>query len=882
MKFLWLMFALLPAAPAPRPVGAAEVAYFNFPEARGRTIDKPDGWRREIQPGYPFYVDAELTREAVAAGGRSLVFKLNGGACAYFSPPIPASSDYNYVAQGQIKTAGLVNDQAMLLLEFLDERFKLIGRQLTSESVGGTADWTLARIGPSAPPGPATRYLRLACLSLPGPEKDLSGKVYFDDLWVGRLPRYDVVTSAPYRIFNLPDPKVARVRVSGVEGRNYNARFYLSDENSRPLAEHVASLENAPDGARVAEWTLPIDNVGYFHLEIGLNEGSRRILLRDYPITVVRPNAASVDGEFGLSAPALGPGMTLAHYDRLLEASRSHWLKLPLWAEADNSDELSADNRALARFVERIQIRGHEVVGALARAPSSVLANLPRQSVGIADVFLLPTNAWERAIESVMARRGLEVTHWQLGGDEDVSFEGVKNLPETIERVRRQMSLIGRDVRIGLAWNWMAPVPRDAGLAFLSMTDGGESLPGARDEAAPLSSDQLRDYLDFEIERLAQPPPPADPEAPPRPYSSPQVWAQIRPASGAVYERRDQILDLARRVIAAKVGRASGIFATRLFDPAAGLVAEDGAPTELFTIWRTLAEHLGGAEGLGTLFIPGVGENYVFRKGEHAVVALRSATPMSCDLIAGRGARAVDLWGREVTLSASGDTQKVSIGAFPVLVAGIREPLARFQLGVRFLKGRLSSEYGAHTDTLEIQNPFPATLSGRVRVLFPAPWRARPETIDLQIAPFDRFLAPIAFDIPQGAPQGDLVVPLDFVINVDRPYRFRLPRPYRLGGDEVQIVATARLAGSGELDVELNVTNLTDRPMSLRCYLRAYRRAVQEAFLPDLSSRETSLRRFTLPRGAELLGSSLEVNLEQVGARRQFTVNVPVRANPEE
>lgn len=886
-------------APAPRVEGASTVAAYDFRPLPNRDFTRPDDWTRVIEPGYPFYIDAELTDQEKATDSRSLVFRLNGGNCAYFSPASPAARAFNYVAQAQIKTDGLVHDKAFFLLEFLDQRKHVVGTQHLSRPIGGTRDWTTVSIGPVAPTDDSVKYLRVACVSQHGTEMDLSGRVFFDDIWIGRLPRIEIVTSGPFRILELGEPIKITARVSGMEERTIDARFFLADENQKPLEEAVRVLEKKSADLALATWEPVIPDVGFFHLDIGLFEGNRKVLREDFPLTVTRRLVGPVQGEFGLSAPA--PAHGLDHLERVLDYSASRYLKLPLWGDAvpEDGTDRGGSGRGFARFLERITARGHALVGALDAAPARVELNLPRAPRGIADIFTLPREKWAGDLEGVVARHGLKVTRWQIGGDSDTSFDTLPNVEETVGIVKREMDQIARDLSLGLSWNWLAP-PRTDQVSFLALSDAipepmDASTPVAR-TWSPLAAANLREYL-----ALARSPMPASSPVPPIALAGslvpppgsrsgtdrtarrvPELWILLAPLAASRFDRETRILDLAERVVAAKVGGglegggggADAIMVTKLADPDRGLIAADGAPTELYTIWRTLAEHLGGARFLGRLFVPGKNENLVFGREGKATIWIRAegaAGPSSAELVVGPGARRTDLWGRRVPLPENESTATIEFGRWPVLLTDCSEALARFQLELGFRKGKLPSEFGRQVDELVIGNPFGRTLAGKVSLAFPDDWRARPETAELQIPAGQTFVLPLAFDIPQGAAQGSLLVPLDFEFNTDRRYRFRLLRPYRLGGDEIQLVSGSRLLADGTLEVELRVTNVTAMPLSLECALRAYNHNVVTSFIDRLPPGETAVEQLFLARGAGLIGETMQLEISELGGRRQFS-----------
>src|SRR5207302_61069 len=78
--------------------------------------------------------------------------------------------------------------------------------------------------------------------------------------------------------------------------------------------------------------------------------------------------------------------------------------------------------------------------------------------------------------------------------------------------------------------------------------------------------------------------------------------------------------DLARQMLAAKLGRADAIFASDPFDPERGLLHPDGSPSEIYLPWRTVALALAGATYQGQFEMPNRSPNAVFDHGSEVVV----------------------------------------------------------------------------------------------------------------------------------------------------------------------------------------------------------------------------------------------------------------------
>ena len=886
-------------AAAPKPPGATEVAYYDFRELPDRDFFEPEGWTRLIRVGYPFFVKTELARTHAAVGTRSLAYHLDGGHCGYFSPPLPASNQFDYVLQAQVKTQGLSHDQAFVLLEFLDAELNLIGKQHLSQRLGGTRDWTKLTVGPIAEDSDAVRFLRIACFTQHGQSKDLTGTVYFDDLWVGKLPRAMVTTSGAFRLFDLNESRHVDVRVTGAQDRRMDARFFLYDIDGKPISEKVAELVPDRNGVGTVRWILPIDEVGYYRLDVHLDEGSRQVIRERFPITLMRAYPERPSGSFALSAPA--PRHGFENYERLLTYSGTRWLKLPLWAATERNPEFDRSKPNFIYFTERMETKGHGLIGGLDTPSQDVLEYLPRSEAAMAEVFSLPVERWSPALQDVLARFSLKVTQWQVGADSDTSFDTLSNLDGVLGLLRTELRQYGSDTQIGLVWTWPAPPPQSPAISFVSLTDAppvDSNGPSAR-TWSPLSHQELLAYLrgltgseqdlaaggadeSVPTEEASAPPPAGRARteaeaarlriAPP----NPKVWVQIAPISSRRYSTEARISDFALRILAAKIGNADRILATRITDPDHGLIHSDGSPNEMFTVWRTLVEHLSGSEFVGRLSLPQQAQTLVFAKNGLASIFCWSEQPTSLEMVLGQDAERVDLWGRRSRLG-EGIVHRVELTPQPIVLTNVSEPLVRLQIDTHFVKGRLPSEWGRQIDGLRIVNSFPVAIRGTAKPRFPESWDARPRELRFEIAPGAEYTGDIEFDIKAGELHGDFDVPIEFELFVDREYRFSLERPYRLGQDEISTYAATQLNDDGALVVNVEITNLTDKPISLRAVLLAFDRATQRQLVLSLRPAQTRALRYFYDDGQTLLGREMQIRLsESQGGRRQF--NFAIRA----
>jgi hypothetical protein len=842
----------LTGASTPRYPRATEVKQFDFRLSPQGDFNQPEGWVRYRGEGYPFYIVAELTDKEFAVGGRSLRFKLDGGHCAFLSPTIDVSSDFNYVLAGQIKTKGLVRDEALLMLQFLNAAGEIVGQSPTSARVGGDTDWTVVRVGPFPAPAEA-KSCRIACVSRASEVPDLSGEVFFDDLWLGRLPRLEVETSGKYRLFDLASEKRAKVHVRGDEGRDLRARFYLFSADRELIAEETLPIVMA-DSEGSAEWNVPANEVGFYYLDVALEEGGRPVLRRPFPITVLARRSDGPRGEFGISLP-LQPN-SLDYYDHLLEFGGSRWAKLPFWGPSTLARKAS-DDRALAEFLERLSRRGHLVLGRLDGPPAEVLDQLAEHEAGIADMVAMSPKIWGPALESLLVRYSLRITHWQLGSDQDRGFVSMPNIDRYLSGVQAEASRIGRDVRLGVPWDFLTPLPMTRNLSFLAMGDQGDSSAGG---SAPLTDEQLRLQVEQTRQQFVR-----------EGSTASELFVSLTPLSAARYDRRSRVADLARRAVAAKTAGASAIFVTDAGRPDSSMFDEEGSPNELFTVWRNLAENLGGMTYLGSIKeMVGV-SNHLFVGAGRATLVAWSDEPTEVEAVLGRSATVRDLWGRVLQSTSESETRTISIDDMPVLVTDVDEFLVRWQIGVGFEKGMVPGRFGNHQEMLLVTNPLDTPVSGSAAPVFPPEWNQRPEQIALSVLPKETAKEPILISLPQGVSQGDYSIPIDFRLSASRSYQFRLFRSFRVGGDELKIGAKGRLLANGTYEVEATVTNLTDKPMSLSASARTLNRPAELEFIPRLPAGGTSDASFYFREGRSLDGQKVRIKFEDPQNRREFS-----------
>lgn len=869
---LFLILACVPAAPIePRYPEAIEVFHATFDVAQDRDYDGwPDGWRRRQGPGYPHFVRIGIEEANQPAPGRCLAIVLDGGAGAALSPAFPAAPLHDYVVDGLIRTEGLVHDRAWFSLTLLDDQGQVL-ETFRSPGVQHTNGWQRVRLGPVSAQGDRIRHAVLGVHLEPGEQADLRGRAEFADIWVGRLPRMTLACTRPLRLFTDPREITAVCRASGLPARGTTVAFELLDPFGNRLAATDARFVLEPPESEAAgasadlastppartagvlgqqplqgyvgkvAWNPPVPGPGLYRIAAAMPAESGRVHRREITLCVLARATGPAEGEFGWNVDPVASALPQDRLVELLAQAGIGWVKCPLWLSPKASP---ADVNQTAAFVEALRTQGIEVIGLLDRPPDEVRAKLdPSRPAAAADVFSLPREVWQPSLEFTLTRLGPWIRRWQVGGDRDTSFVGFAALVDTLGRVKAELGRIGRDTEVGMAWSWiheLPPLPAGAGpWHFLTL--------GAQ---PPLDGRALRQYLaatsQSQVRRL--------------------VLVEPLPPSACPLEAR--LADFTEQIVAAKAGKAEGIFLPAPFDADRGVVQPDGSPGELFLPWRTLAWALGGAEFLGSIPLAQQSTNWLFARQQQAVLVLWNRRPVSEEVYLGDRAEVRDLWGRPVPTTTVAGGLAVPAGPVPLLVFGGPRGLAEWLVHFRLASDRLSSVFAQRQpNQIELQCPFEQGVEGSVELSGPEDWIILPRKTRFRLAPGEKFQQPLEIILPANASSGQHRIRADFDMFAGQKYRFTVWRTVTVGLDDVRLEVSTRLTPDGQLEIQQRVINDSDAPISLRCQLYAPERRRMSVQVVGLGRGE-DVHVYHLPGGKELVGKTLWLQAEEVGGSR--------------
>lgn len=827
---------------------AVEVQRWTFEAADDQNYDQwPDGWIRRKGTGYPVYLPVQIVNDEQPRPDSqcALRLQLDGGAALVYSPLIEISPLYSYVLNGHARTSGLKHDVASAMVLFYDQDQKLVETH-ESRPLQRADSWTPFQIGPVIPSSDQVRWASIALHLRPGAEADLNGAALFDDLWFGKLPRVSLGTTGGRLIFNDPSDVQVTCQVSGIAQSQPTVLFELLDVHGNRLVEQRQTMQpddtlHQQDSAfsGVAHWHPPIPDYGYYEVRAAL------VGQTDQPIVVglavLQPLALGQRGEFGWSIPRGDETVSLKKLAGLLGEVGIHWVKFPVWY--DDKQMGRADE--LAWFAERLGAQHIQMIGMLDQPPVEVRQLFgEKHHLPVATVFVEP-ELWHPAVDPVLTRLSLKVRWWQLGGDDDTSFVNFPQLEERIGEIRKEFNRFGQQINLGIPWRSIDETPRakNPPWSFLSYV------------AKPaLTPQELTTYLSRDPIRQAK------------------RWQIIEPLAESDYDLETRASDLIERMLVAKMQNLDGIFIPDPFDPQHGLLHADGTPDRLLLPWRTTALLISGTQYLGSIQLPQGSTNHIFARDDEAVMVVWNDQPVTETIYLGENVQQFDLWGRRTTpklMHADGTTQQqIEVQRVPTFVTGLHPGIARWRMEFRFTQDRIASIFGQEQRVqYTFRNVFNQGVGGTVKFHTPEAWEVGAKAAHFKLAAGEQHLDGFPVSLQPGTNSGNQPLQVDFEITADRSYRFSVYSGLQIGLGDIRVELTSRLDEVGNLVIEEQLINTTERFVSFNCLLstRLRRRERRQVF--NLGQGATTLE-FVFPNGKELLGETFWLRAEEIDGVR--------------
>lgn len=869
----------------------------------------PDDWVRVKGIGYPAYVEAkirprdpELARRFEDLDSQLLKLwqklrtykpdlpalppsikdaiideffwvNLDGGQFEARSPTLPASRMFQYRFSCEMMTKGLRHDRARAELVFLDDsgdEDKGISDKVlavySTDAKSGTRDWERSTIELVRPPaGAAKMQVRVKVERSEDGYEDIKGEIGFDNIRIDQYPQLQITTDEPLGVYAYGKAITTTAKIMGLPPGASKIQFRVFDSNDQEISarllpvRHRAINEGESKAIEVdssVSWRLPRIDPGFYRIAASLNGEKSSTLATETTVAVIdQIIGGPPHGCFGWSLPEGNQGIVPRDLAKWLASLGVAWVKYPSWLPPD--DTVAAEEVAL--IFNKLQDAGIQTVGMLDRPPESEVAkyDLRGRSDVVASQLFRDVETWQPLLEPVMTRLALKVRTWQLGDDRDHSFLGRPRLQESIRAISTGLQGFGQPIDVAISWPWLEP-----------QLPNGESSWQAicRSSDPPLGASELDAFLSLSQRNSRS--------------EGARTWLLLDPMPASQYDRDTRIRDLVLRMATVRGHRVQAAFASNPRDPESGLLSDNGRPGELLLPWRTTSRLLGNLRRVGSLQLRSGAQNRVFANSDRAILMLWSAKPTEELIYLGDHIQSVDVWGKIKTLPkevrGNQPFQRVQIGPVPTFIVGADPQLLSFRMSVDIKDKEIDSLLGqVQKLSVEFSNSTRDSLVGDMRVLPPATWTVETPRRGWEALAGRTVRETFRVVLSNTAKVGEYEFPIQFELDTIPPKRITVYRKVNVGPEGLDLKVSTRLLRSGELRVQIELTNHTAQPQPYDCMLfpPPGNRQFQRRLL-TVDPGETIKREIYWPDGKELLGKTMLLRAAQQNGQR--VLNYPI------
>jgi hypothetical protein len=923
-----------PAAETPtiaRPsVAGRVVKIFDFEESAYNPSPVPLGWFRSgstlddpnRRTGFPHWNQAELyfgeDATRVAHGIGSVILPTRGGSAAIALDPgvVPIFASADYWVSAMVRTHGLAHARASLRASLMDASgAEIPGSVAYAPLVLAEEAWTpmgveVVGVHPNA------AYLRIELLLLqpsdaPGAtrapfqtfKEDVKGDACFDDVVIVQIPRVELTIDATNNVLEGDVKPVLHAQVRDLSGERLSIEVRVIDLNGNVVDQSRSALGV---GQGSVTWSPKLPAFGWYRATMDVVGPNGRVggTAADFvwvpapaPTPMARTGrrlATGADRALGIAFTNL-PSSFYASLPSLLEQANAGWATIDGWERADDEATITKRAASLRPVIDTLAAEGRSLVLALARTPASLAAAARRPSEDVWTILSRPDNVAAPYLAAITDPLGQSPVRWQVGapGDDEAFWRTAADLRTAKGQIARHSAAPSLVVPTTPDVAWSAANLRALG-------DDSAWIVSVDDTLSPEGVGNLARALALPFRDSA---------------AAPERVVLMRQADPNVYS----MSETARR-LALSIAEfwANGRDADH-FDPRLSIALEQPwriapgrrpflSPTPEFAVWRALAGALADRVVVAPFNeVPGI-RGVVLAPGPNSPPGREGALLLwnvgATDnsfvesFLGDADLRIIDAFGNSRPAPSAaprpgqtGRAVRIDVGEWPVLVEGVDVNLVRFLSRLNLDDAFLPSTGDVHTRHIELSNPWPQPVSGRVVILEPGGfestgktrdrrWRIGPRVLPFVIDPGQTVRLPFDISFAPSEEVGKHAMVLRVDVAADRDYgSVFTSRPLEIGLPGVRMDVTYSLQGSNSQDliIEAVVANSSATPLTLDLTAFAPDLPRVKGIITELKNGNRATVRFPYPGGyAKLKGKRVIVTGVEPDGGRRLTASIQI------
>jgi hypothetical protein len=842
---------------------------FDFEERDVHLDDLPMYWQQfPPQPGFPHYAGGLLDNAVSRSGQYSFKLISDGGSVGfeYHSRRIPVKPGSDFQVTGYVQLRDVHTSRVQISCSLTDRRGKEIsGSRNTSGLIGpmeaSVDGWTRVEV---YVPGnfPEVRFLTIGLWLLQEEHwrndmlissaifrRDVKAVAWFDDITIYQIPRVILRTNKPGNVFDGDEEARLEVEVEGISSLDYQISLNVFGAQKELIHSESWILTGLGDKPKTRIIQLPKLSAGLYSTRLSILSGSLLVATRQLTFAQLAP-LSGAPVESGLNFGVLALDKDIGDWDTVIELTRlsnAKLIKLPVWRRRADAPGAIFSTTDFDRKLMRLQQNNIQVMAAFTEIPDTLAVKLSADRRSLLDLLSEDPEIWRPQLAFVLAQYARQIPYWQIGAD-------LLTQQQTWDpRIRTVMNSMHAEFAKLVSQTVLA-VP------LSSMFQVNQSQVGTHHVALGISSavvpKQIPAYLEDSRRRGMN-----------------TIWANVEPLDPRQHTRNHRIIDFAKRVAYAKKGGAQAIFTNHPWTQHVSNGRTITEPTELFLVYRTLSDQLGGTDYIGEFQLApdipalifnreGSGCLFVWNENYHPEIQPEQS---ELEYYLGEDPEAVDLFGNRHHLKTEKGLTKFVVTNWPIIINGVNTQLAHLRSTVQLDPEVVDASIYRQTVKLKFTNTFSGPISGRLRFIRPEQhqqnWLIDPIAYNFALRPGETFEQDLTLKFPRNEVGGKKRLHALFTLDADRAYRFIHTIPFEIQLSGVELSLFTQREGETDLLIQMVVTNTSEKEMTLQSFIDLPDRDRRERAIPHLPPGVTVTKSYLIPNAAQWVGKSLRLGL---------------------
>ncbi|MFO0922971.1 MAG: hypothetical protein U0905_10860 [Pirellulales bacterium] len=797
---------------------------------------------------------------------------VDGGAIEMNAPLFSIDSAFSYAFEIDMDCTDLEGHVAYAELVLLDAQEKVVDRKPTA-SISGTTGWQRLQVLPIDITQSNIAFGQIRIVTEPKSKGAYKGLARADRIRVYKMPQLSIALNRPLHLFRVGDPIEVLCSASGLLSGVPNIELQLTDhhdtilqtqslkitritketqkipksdsqeKNKVPQPRFTSSRSNRANlgWQGTSKWEAPPLPPGFYTLKCQLARTEEQSFSRQAHFCVLpKEDLNPGDKRFGWSLRGIEDVIPMTQLPTFLQLSSIRGVKLPIWFNPNNHKTIEEHSW----LIERLKNLDIDIVGVLDIPPVedqrffAQVGDITTESIWEQD------SIWKPLLDPVLSRACLEISHFQIGWDQERSFTGSTRLQEKIAGLHPQIELYGPSSKLILPWSALQ-LPRASTKSSFSTLQYFVTEPWTPSELRAFAKGNQQ--------------------------GDERIWVTIDGLSSERYKLSDRLQHLVETMIASIDSQIEKAWLADVLNPDQGWLQSNGQPGPMLVPFRTASQALHEKEYLGKLSLPKGSTCHVLFSASDAVMVLYSRIPKTEEFAFGPNAQAIDMFGRDIPIKTIqggfGLEQSIEVGPEPIIVRGIDLDVTQWAMGIQIENSTIETTAGGRQPLrVQFANPTSNAVRGTLHVTAPDIFISSRQGVDFRIDAQNQQTIGCDVQLKPDAVSQRSRVRIDVDIHGNKNGRFSVYRDLKIGQEDIELDVNQQVDSDDNLILQLEFQNHTNRKLNFDCMIMLPDRPRERTQVLDVRERKETL--VGIKNASNLFGKTIWIRCEEIGSNR--------------